>query len=68
VCLDEKSQQLVADTRSVQPAKPGYPEHYDQEYQRNKTGNLFIFFAPQRAWKHLEVRLRVAQGVTSLTR
>jgi hypothetical protein len=58
VCMDEKSKQLVEDIRPVQPAKPGCPERYDYEYKRNGTRNLFIFFEPQRGWRHMEVTER----------
>lgn len=58
VCMDEKSKQLVADIRPTQPMKPGCPERYDYEYKRNGTRNLFIFFEPQRGWRHMEVTER----------
>jgi hypothetical protein len=58
VCLDETSKQLVEDTRPVQPIQPGQPERYDYEYKRNGTRNLFMFFEPQQAWRHLEVTER----------
>lgn len=58
VCMDEKSKQLVADIRPVQPVQQGRPERYDYEYKRNGTRNLFIFFEPQRAWRHMEVTER----------
>jgi hypothetical protein len=28
---------------------------YDYEYERNGTSNLFIFFAPLEAWRHIKV-------------
>ena len=58
VCLDESTKQLVAEKRPCQPMKPGYPERYDYEYERNGTRNLFIFFEPQRAWRHVAVTER----------
>ena len=58
VNLDEKSKQLVKDIRPTQPMKPGYPQRYDYEYKRNGTRNLFIFFEPQRGWRHVEVTER----------
>jgi hypothetical protein len=58
VNLDEKSKQLVEDIRPTQPMKPGYPQRYDYEYKRNGTRNLFIFFEPQRGWRHVEVTER----------
>ena len=58
VCMDEKSTQLVADIRPVKPVRQGRPERYDYEYKRNGTRNLFIFFEPQRGWRHMEVTER----------
>jgi len=58
VCMDEKSKQLVEDVRACQPLKLGHPERYDYEYKRNGTRNLFIFFEPQRGWRHMEVTER----------
>ena len=46
VCLDETSKQLVAETRTPLPARPGRPARYDYEYERNGTASLFMLFAP----------------------
>jgi hypothetical protein len=35
VCLDETSKQLVKETRIPLPVKPGHPQYYDYEYERN---------------------------------
>jgi len=40
--LDEKSKQLLKDTRESIPIKPGRQEKYDYEYKRNGTANIFI--------------------------
>ena len=45
VCLDETSKQLVAETRTPLPARPGRPVRYDYEYERNGTASLFMLFA-----------------------
>ncbi|HKM70594.1 MAG TPA: IS630 family transposase, partial [Stellaceae bacterium] len=55
VCVDETSKQLIAETRVPIPAKPGKPERYDYEYERNGTANLFMMFAPLEGWRHVEV-------------
>jgi hypothetical protein len=55
VCLDETLKQLIAETRVPIPAKPGHPERYDYEYERNGTANLFMMFAPLEGWRHVEV-------------
>jgi DDE superfamily endonuclease len=55
VCLDEASKQLLADTWSPIPMKPGQPERRDYEYERNGTANLFMMFAPLEGWRHVEI-------------
>lgn len=55
VCFDETPKQLIAETRHPLPARPGQPERYDYEYQRNGTCNLFLFFEPDQAWRHVTV-------------
>lgn len=55
VCFDEGSKQQVKETRIPLPAKPGVLAKYDYEYERNGTSNLFIFFAPLEAWRHIKV-------------
>jgi hypothetical protein len=58
VCFDEKLVQLIVEKRCPLPAKPGQPERYDYEYQRNGTRNLFIFFQPLAGWRHVLVTER----------
>jgi len=58
VNFDEKSKQLIAETRRPVPPQPGQPARYDYEYQRNGTANLFVFCEPQAGWRHLEVTER----------
>ena len=55
VCLDETSKQLVSETRTPIPMKPGQPERVDYEYERGGTANLFMLFAPLEGWRHVEV-------------
>ena len=58
VCFDEASKQHTKETRLPLPAQPGSLAKYDYEYKRNGTSNLFIFFAPLLAWRHLKVTNR----------
>ena len=37
------------------PGEPGQPERYDYQYERNGVSNLFMFFEPLAAWRHVEV-------------
>ena len=55
VNFDEKSKQLIAETRVPLPPKPGKPARYDYAYQRNGTRNLFLFCEPQVGWRHIAV-------------
>ena len=55
VCLDETSKQLIAETRTPIPPKPGQPARHDYEYQRNGVANLFMMFAPLEGWRRIEV-------------
>jgi hypothetical protein len=58
VNFDEKSVQLIAETRTALPMRPGHPARIDCEYQRNGTANLFLFCEPQAGWRHLAVTER----------
>jgi hypothetical protein len=40
VCLDETSKQLIAETRTPIPMKPGQPARYDYEYKRGGVQSL----------------------------
>lgn len=55
VCLDESSKQLVKETRIPLPVKPGHPQYYDYEYERNGVCNLFMLSEPLAGWRHVEV-------------
>ncbi len=55
VCFDEGSKQQTKETRVPLLPRPGAVAKYDYEYERNGTSNLFIFFAPLEAWRHLKV-------------
>ena len=55
MCLDETSKQLVQETRTPLPPRPGAARAYDYEYQRNGVSNLFMLFAPLEGWRRVEV-------------
>jgi transposase len=58
VCFDESSKQLIQEKRLPLPARPGAPQRYDYEYQRNGTRNLFMFSEPLTGWRHVQVTER----------
>jgi hypothetical protein len=60
VCVDETSKQLIIETRTPIPAKPGQPRRVDYEYKRNGTANLFMMFAPLEGWRQVNVTDRHA--------
>jgi hypothetical protein len=55
VCFDELPYQLVSETRTPQPPRPGRAGRYDYEYKREGTANLFLHFAPKLGWRHVAV-------------
>lgn len=58
VCFDEKSVQLLADSRPEQPPQPGQPRRRDYEYVRRGTRNVFIFVEPHTGQRHTLVTRR----------
>jgi transposase len=55
VCLDERPVQLLSHVTAPLPAKPRYQRHFDYEYQREGTCNLFMFFQPLAGWHMVKV-------------
>jgi DDE superfamily endonuclease len=55
VCIDEKSKQVLADTRAALSVQPGQILRQDFEYERQGTCNLFIAFEPLRSWRQVQV-------------
>lgn len=55
VCMDEASKQLVGETRTPLPLRPGDIAHEDYEYERHGVANLFLLFAPLLGWRHVVV-------------
>lgn len=47
VCIDEKSKQLLKETRKPIVLKPHSPIKADYEYERNGTANLFVAVEPK---------------------
>ncbi len=58
VCFDEGPVQLVSETRSPLPVRPGQPACYDYEYKREGTANLFLFVQPLLGWRQVNVTTR----------
>jgi DDE superfamily endonuclease len=58
ICLDEKSKQLLCETRAPLRAKPGVPLRQDYEYRRAGTCNIFVAVEPRGQRRHTEVTAR----------
>lgn len=58
VCIDESSRQLVSETRTPPPPRPGTPARHDYEYKREGVANLFMISEPLLGWRAVEVTAR----------
>jgi hypothetical protein len=58
VCFDEKSYQLLADTKGGVPMRPGRVRRMDYEYRRCGTRNLFVSVEPLAGQRHVIPTLR----------
>jgi hypothetical protein len=70
VCLDEKSKQLLEQTRQPWPAAaPGQIAKEDYEYRRAGTRNLFVAVEPKAGHREVEVtRRRTKQDFVEFVR
>jgi hypothetical protein len=58
ICIDEKSKQLVQDTRRALPMKRAAPAKTDYEYLRAGTCNVFVAVEPKGGHRVIEVTER----------
>ena len=58
ICLDEKSKQLLEQTRSPLAAGPGHLATEDYEYRRAGTRNLFVAVEPKGGRRRVAVTRR----------
>ena len=58
VAMDERPEQLIAETRLPLPAREGHPMLYDYEDEREGACNLSLFVEPRRGWRKVFVRDR----------
>lgn len=58
VCMDEKSVQLLKETRPSLKAASGRPQRIDYEYERSGTANIFMFCEPLAGWRQTRVTER----------
>ena len=55
VCMDESPKQLLGETKTPIPAKPGSEEKYDYEYVRNGVCNIFMCNEPLAGKRFVKV-------------
>ncbi|HEX6508326.1 MAG TPA: IS630 family transposase [Chloroflexota bacterium] len=53
ICFDERPVQLLADVREALPSRPGIPRREDYEYERRGIANLFLWYEPLQAKRHV---------------
>jgi hypothetical protein len=58
ICVDEKSKQLLRQTRTPLAARPGVVVKEDYEYERAGTRNIFVAVEPKGKRRQVEVTLR----------
>lgn len=58
ICLDEKSKQLLAQTRQALPLQPGTVAKEDYEYRRAGTRNIFVAVEPKGGRRQVTVTAR----------
>lgn len=58
VCLDETSKELHGEVREPQPTRPGVPARQDDEYVRNGTANVFLWFEPLAGRRHVAITVQ----------
>jgi len=58
LCFDEKSTQLLEDTRLTKPTQEGKPRKRDYEYKRNGTANIFVAVDPKAGFRATNVTKR----------
>lgn len=58
ICFDEKSKQLLSDSRPMLPAKEGSAPRRDYEYVRGGTQNVFLAVEPKGGFRRVKVTNR----------
>jgi len=58
VCMDESPRQLIKETRSIIPMKPGTEKRIDYEYERCGVCNVFLASEPLAGKRIIEIRVR----------
>jgi len=67
VCMDEKSKQLIADTRPILNLGPGKLLRRDHEYKRHGTRNIFLAVEPKGGKRYTKVTKLPPRKVYQIT-
>lgn len=55
VCLDESNRQLIEETKTSLPTRPGSCKKVDYEYRRKGVVDFFMMFEPLAGQRHVEI-------------
>ena len=58
VNMDERPVQLVKETRTPVPMRPGRPRRFDYEYERAGVASVFLFTEALAGWRRVNARER----------
>lgn len=58
VCIDERPCQLIGETVTPLPMKPGRTKREDYEYERKGTCCAFVAFEPLAGWRFIKIKKR----------
>jgi hypothetical protein len=58
ICMDEQPKQLIRESRTPLPLRPGQVERYDYEYVREGMCCVWMFVEPLGAWRAVRVSAR----------
>ncbi len=58
VCFDESPYHMVSDVRQPLPVAPGPPRRSDDDYRREGTCHVLMFFEPRQGWRPVKVTHR----------
>jgi DDE superfamily endonuclease len=58
ICFDEKSKQLLKDTRGTRRMREGHARRQDYEYKREGTKNIFLTVEPKGGYRNVRVTER----------
>ena len=58
ICMDESPKQLIKETKTALPVRPGHPLKEDYEYERCGVTNVFLASEPLKGKRFIEITQR----------